>query len=159
MQGYIFLLLRSNPSLLGLGYLALCIAIFLNPPLRGEFEERDEMGRVVEGPESTVSNIYRGSWSLPGEHDGSDYIFAYRYHIYMVLISRSMLRCHGLSLLMATFALLAVPMASSVLPCRSTSLYHHGGGQEITLATPSAFGLLCGCGICYPVPLHCHKFC
>ncbi len=65
-QGYVFLLLRSNPSLLGLGYLGLCIAIFLNPPLRGEFEERDEMGRVVEGPESTVTKIYRGCWSAAG---------------------------------------------------------------------------------------------
>ena len=64
-----FLLLRSNPSLLGLGYLGLCIAIFLNPPLRGEFEERDEMGRVVEGPESTVTKIYRGCWSAAGNHE------------------------------------------------------------------------------------------
>ncbi|CAL8464921.1 g4456 [Coccomyxa elongata] len=68
LQAYILLLLRSDTSLLGLGYLALCIATFLNPPLRGEYEEKDEMGRVVDGPDSTVSQIYRGCWSLPGHH-------------------------------------------------------------------------------------------
>ena len=67
VQAYILLLLRSDTSLLGLGYLALCIATFLNPPLRGEYEEKDDMGRVVDGPDSTVSRIYQGCWSPQGD--------------------------------------------------------------------------------------------
>jgi len=66
LQGYVLLLLRNDASLLGLGYLALLIATFLNPPLRGEFEEKNDMGRVVTGPDAEVTKIYKGCWSAQG---------------------------------------------------------------------------------------------
>ncbi len=59
VQGYLFLLLRPNATLLGLGYLALLIAIFVIPPLRGRYVERDEMGRPIMGAASAVTRIYR----------------------------------------------------------------------------------------------------
>ena len=59
VQGYLFLLLSREASLLGLGYLALLIAILVSPPLRGRYVERDDMGRPVTGAASAVTQIYR----------------------------------------------------------------------------------------------------
>lgn len=66
LQGYVFLLLRQDASLLGLGYLSLLIATFLNPPIRGRFVETDDFGRVVNSSESGISRVYRGVWSPLG---------------------------------------------------------------------------------------------
>ena len=66
LQGYAFLLLRGGASLLGLGYLALLIAAFVNPPLRGAYEERDEMGRRISGAHSAPTQVLYGTLTSLG---------------------------------------------------------------------------------------------
>jgi hypothetical protein len=72
-QGYAFLLLRAGASLAGLGYLALLIAAFVNPPLRGAYEEHDEMGRAIEGPASAPAQVYSGAVTSLGTCHARDH--------------------------------------------------------------------------------------
>lgn len=60
LQGYLLVLLGGPPSLLGLAYLALLIAIFVAPPPRGAYLELDDMGRPVAASRSAVSAIFHG---------------------------------------------------------------------------------------------------
>ena len=67
MQSYLLVLLFATPSLKGLAYLALLIAVFMAPPLRGTYQEFDDMGRTVVSAHSIVHAVFHGQQRDVGE--------------------------------------------------------------------------------------------
>ena len=59
-QGYVLVLLFATPTLKGLAYMALLIVVFVAPPLRGTYQEFDDMGRTVASPLSIVHAVFHG---------------------------------------------------------------------------------------------------
>lgn len=66
-QGYLLVLASGQPTLLGLAYLALLLALFVAPPLRGTYRALDNMGRSVDACDSAVSGILHARLSPIGE--------------------------------------------------------------------------------------------
>lgn len=66
-QGYLLVLLFATPSLKGLAYMALLIVVFVAPPLRGTYQEFDDMGRTVASAHSVVHAVFHGQRRDLGE--------------------------------------------------------------------------------------------
>ena len=66
-QGYLLVLLAATPSLKGLAYMALLIAVFVAPPLRGSYRELGNMGRTMASPRSVVHAVFHGQRPDVGE--------------------------------------------------------------------------------------------
>ncbi len=65
-QGYLLVLLKKPPCLLGLAYLALLVPVLVAPPLRGTYVKTDGLGQPAAPARTAVRAVLRGGAGHPG---------------------------------------------------------------------------------------------